>query len=196
MANQTYKQVKLPQFDDLPLDASHPPHSAWFLFGQEDQLGCLNHLTPERVAHTAANEIRTGVSVGLNWGLDQMKVPPFYRTKLKHEIFSIGDFINVGWLADGQWARALTNSPSCNQSRTTNSNSILRRVVSGTASDTGHFQTDDSTMGSLKTRYAVARRHEMGFMVGTPCYRSSPEEKCESSCWQSGQSEGLWDGAS
>jgi hypothetical protein len=101
MADQTYKQVKLPQFDDLPLDASHPPHSAWFLFGQEDQLGCLNHLTPERVAHTAANEIRTGVSVGLNWGLDQMKVPPFYRTKLKHEIFSIGEFINVGWLVDG-----------------------------------------------------------------------------------------------
>ncbi|KIW66993.1 hypothetical protein PV04_06271 [Phialophora macrospora] len=36
----------------------------------------------------------TGVLVRLNWGLDQMNVPPFYRTKLKHEISSIGGFIN------------------------------------------------------------------------------------------------------
>ncbi|KAK5045665.1 hypothetical protein LTR84_009034 [Exophiala bonariae] len=86
--------LDIPSFDDLPLEPSHPPHSAWFLWGEDDQLGCLNHLTPKRVAQAATSQIRTGVSVGLNWGLDQMKVPPFYRTKLRHEIFSIGEFIN------------------------------------------------------------------------------------------------------
>jgi hypothetical protein len=86
---------ELPSFEELPLDRTHPPHSAWFVWGSADQLGCLNHLTPARVTE-AAREIRTGVSVGLNWGLDQMRVPPFYRSKLSHEIFSIGTDINVG----------------------------------------------------------------------------------------------------
>lgn len=79
----------LPKFKDLPLDPSHPPHSAWFLWGKDDQLGCLNHLTPERVV-AAAKEIQTGTSVGLNWEMHQMSSPPPYRSTLKHEIFSIG----------------------------------------------------------------------------------------------------------
>lgn len=86
--------IHLPNFEDLPLNPEHPPHSAWYLWGTSDQLGCLNHLTPERVTQ-AAREIRSGISVGLNWGLDQMRVPPFYRTKLVHEIFDIGTDINV-----------------------------------------------------------------------------------------------------
>jgi hypothetical protein len=84
----------LPTFEELPLDPSHPPHSAWFLWGKDDQLGCLNHLTAERKV-AAAKGIQTGISVGLNWELNQMSVPPFYRTKLRHEIFKIGDDINV-----------------------------------------------------------------------------------------------------
>jgi len=84
---------QLPSFENLPLDPSHPPHSAWFLWGPSDQLGCLNHLTPERTV-AAAKEIQTGTSVGLNWELNQMSVPPFYRTKLEHKIFSIGECIN------------------------------------------------------------------------------------------------------
>jgi hypothetical protein len=95
MSPKGIEDLDIPSFDDLPLDPSHPPHSAWFLWGKDDQLGCLNHLTPKRIAQAAASQIRTGVSVSLNWGLDQLKVPPFYRTKLKHEIFSIGEFINV-----------------------------------------------------------------------------------------------------
>ncbi|KIX04243.1 uncharacterized protein Z518_07797 [Rhinocladiella mackenziei CBS 650.93] len=94
MPSQPVKDINLPKFDELPLDLSHPPHSAWYLWGKNDQLGCLNLLTPERVVQAATNEIKTGISVGLNWGMDQMRVPPFYRTKLEHEIFGIGEFIN------------------------------------------------------------------------------------------------------
>jgi hypothetical protein len=45
----------------------------------------------------ASKLIQTGVSIGLNWELHQMKVPPFYRTELKHEIFHIGEFVNVNF---------------------------------------------------------------------------------------------------
>ncbi|OQV08809.1 hypothetical protein CLAIMM_13027 [Cladophialophora immunda] len=94
MAGSTTTDLKLPKFDELPLHSSHPLHSAWFVWGEDDQLGCLNHLTPARVRNASATEIQTGVSVGLNWGLDQMKVPPFYRTKLRHEILQLGECIN------------------------------------------------------------------------------------------------------
>lgn len=30
-----------PKWSDLPLDKSHPPNSAWFVWGKEDELGCL-----------------------------------------------------------------------------------------------------------------------------------------------------------
>ncbi|KAJ9619801.1 hypothetical protein H2203_008071 [Taxawa tesnikishii (nom. ined.)] len=97
----------LPKFKDLPLDPSHPPHSAWFLWGKDDQLGCLNHLTPERVV-AAAKEIQTGTSVGLNWEMHQMSSPPPYRSTLKHEIFSIGgqfldDRVEFNTQTSSQW---------------------------------------------------------------------------------------------
>ncbi|KAH8655330.1 putative cyclase-domain-containing protein [Xylariales sp. PMI_506] len=87
------QDVREPKFKDLPLDPSHPPHSAWGVWGPDDQLGCLNRLTPERVV-AAARLIQSGISVGLNWELHQMSVPPFYRTKLEHKIFPIGDMVN------------------------------------------------------------------------------------------------------
>ena len=30
-----------PKWSDLPLDKSHPPNSAWFVWGKDDELGCL-----------------------------------------------------------------------------------------------------------------------------------------------------------
>lgn len=42
--------TKLPTFDQLPIDAKYPAHSAWGLWGEDDNLGTLNLLTPERVA--------------------------------------------------------------------------------------------------------------------------------------------------
>jgi hypothetical protein len=83
----------LPAFKDLPINPSHPKWSAW-IWGDDDALGCLNHLTPERVAE-AAKLIRTGASVGLNWGLHKMDVPAPYRRKLEHKILALSEFINV-----------------------------------------------------------------------------------------------------
>ena len=63
---------KRPAFSELQLEPSHPPHSAWGLYEQNDELGTLNLLTEERTVE-AAKEIRSGARVGLNWSLEQME---------------------------------------------------------------------------------------------------------------------------
>lgn len=86
--------MKRPTFSELQLDPSHPPHSAWGLYGPDDELGTLNLLTPERTV-AAAKEIRSGIRVGLNWPLEQMEFTGGFREIMKHEIFQIGHNMNV-----------------------------------------------------------------------------------------------------
>lgn len=56
--------LQRPAFEDLPLGADHPPWSAWGLWGEDDELGTLNLLTPE-VTRKAAGEVREGIVVPL-----------------------------------------------------------------------------------------------------------------------------------
>lgn len=42
---------ELPTYDQLPIDSKYPPHTAWGLWGEDDNLGTLNLLTKERVAN-------------------------------------------------------------------------------------------------------------------------------------------------
>jgi hypothetical protein len=85
-----------PKFSELPLDPTHPPHSAWGLWGPDDELGTLNHLTSERTVE-AAKLIRTGTRVGLSWPLEQMDYAgEDFRQVLKHEIYELGKNMNVG----------------------------------------------------------------------------------------------------
>lgn len=53
-----------PSFEELPLHPNDPPYSAWGLYGEEDELGTLNLLTPE-VVLAAKSEIVTGQSISL-----------------------------------------------------------------------------------------------------------------------------------
>lgn len=41
---------ELPSYDQLPIDPKYPPHTAWGVWGEDDNLGTLNLLTEERVA--------------------------------------------------------------------------------------------------------------------------------------------------
>ncbi|KAK6062413.1 hypothetical protein SCUP234_07321 [Seiridium cupressi] len=78
----------IPDFDDLPLRPTDPHHSAWGLYGDQDELGFLNRLTDERVAAAAKNEIQTGYRVSLNWPLDaQAKRSFFQRARFHQDIF-------------------------------------------------------------------------------------------------------------
>jgi hypothetical protein len=93
---------------------------AWGLFdenGVKDEIGTINLLTPE-VVTKAGEEIKTGKSVSLNWGMEKQHEPGFNRTKLQHvfvdwkekvkasggpDIFSYDDEITVNTQA-GLWS--------------------------------------------------------------------------------------------
>ncbi|KAJ9649503.1 hypothetical protein H2199_000278 [Coniosporium tulheliwenetii] len=74
----------LPKFSDLPLNKGDPHHSAWGLYGKDDQLGFLNRLTDEVVLE-AAKEIQTGARISLNWPLDAQKDIPFFGRQVFHQ---------------------------------------------------------------------------------------------------------------
>jgi len=76
---------RLPSFDELPVYPGFPPNSAWGLFGDTDQTGTLNLLTPERVA-AAARLVRDGEVFALSWELELPDPPLFNRPALKHTI--------------------------------------------------------------------------------------------------------------
>lgn len=44
---------KIPSYDELPIDPKYPPHTAWSVWGEDDNLGTLNFLTEERVAQVS-----------------------------------------------------------------------------------------------------------------------------------------------
>jgi hypothetical protein len=50
----------LPKFSDLPLNKGDPAHSAWGLYGSDDELGTINRLTND-VVIGAKEEIQLGV---------------------------------------------------------------------------------------------------------------------------------------
>jgi kynurenine formamidase len=76
---------RLPAFDELPIKPDYPPHSAWGVFGDDDQIGTLNLLTPERVA-AAARLVQEGQVFALNWELELPDPPLFNRAALQHTI--------------------------------------------------------------------------------------------------------------
>ncbi|TKA67107.1 hypothetical protein B0A49_06666 [Cryomyces minteri] len=75
---------KLPKFSDLPLNKADPHHSAWGLYGKDDQLGFLNRLTDD-VVKEAAKEIQTGTRISLNWPLDAQGDLPFFGRQVFHK---------------------------------------------------------------------------------------------------------------
>lgn len=75
----------LPPFNALPLDTQGPPGNAWGLFGENDELGMLNLLTPDVVA-AAAKEIKSGVRFSLDLPLNEPLYPSYGRQAFHHEI--------------------------------------------------------------------------------------------------------------
>ncbi|PHH72670.1 hypothetical protein CDD82_5854 [Ophiocordyceps australis] len=88
----------VPNFDNLPRVQGMPPGCAWGIFdkgGKKDLVGTLNFLTPE-IVKAAASEVKTGISVSLNWPLTAIsKVKPFKRAKPKHNILYLPETSNV-----------------------------------------------------------------------------------------------------
>ncbi|KAG8698347.1 hypothetical protein FRC08_005987 [Ceratobasidium sp. 394] len=75
----------LPPFKDLPLKPEYPPHAAWGVWGDKDELGTVNNITPETIL-AASKEVKQGLSIPLNWSVDQPKYPFYERSGFHQEI--------------------------------------------------------------------------------------------------------------
>jgi hypothetical protein len=71
-----------PPFSSLPLDPNGPHGNAWGLWGNADQLGMLNLLTPSNTT-LAAKEIFHGTRISVDWPLNKMSPPCFNRVATK-----------------------------------------------------------------------------------------------------------------
>ena len=77
--------MDLPTYAELPIRPGLPPRSAWGIWGDDDELGTMNLLTPER-ARRGLGCAHHGRVFSLNWNLEEPN-PPFYgRQPLVHKI--------------------------------------------------------------------------------------------------------------
>lgn len=54
-------------FDELPLEPSDPKHSAWGLWGKNDQPGRTNLITAEITRQAAVSQMQIGEGIPLKW---------------------------------------------------------------------------------------------------------------------------------
>ena len=76
---------KLPSYDELPVKPGKPPKSAWGVWGDDDVLGCLNLLTPERV-RAATRCIKRGAVFSLNLDAEIPNPPIGGREPHEHQV--------------------------------------------------------------------------------------------------------------
>ena len=100
---------RLPSYDQLPVKEGAPRGSAWGVFGDDDQLGCLNLITPEKVLE-AAKLVRKGAVFPLNLRIDEPNPPMFGRGAPQHHLLEEGggvardDYLDNFWpQASSQW---------------------------------------------------------------------------------------------
>jgi len=100
--------VTVPDYDDLPLNAELGMRHSWGVFGEDDQLGALNHLRPEmRIAASAL--IARGRLFNLSLPLNLPDPPLFRRKAFEHHIVPLGrneqdDYLDQFYLqVSSQW---------------------------------------------------------------------------------------------
>ncbi len=76
---------RLPEYDELPVRAGAPPGSSWGMWPDGGVLGCLNLLTPERLA-TAAAGVRRGAVFHLDLELELPSPPLYGRPAFEHVV--------------------------------------------------------------------------------------------------------------
>ena len=79
----------LPSYDQLPVREGAPAGSAWGVFGDSDEVGTINLLTPARVLASKAS-IKSGKVFSLNLPIDVPNPPLFTRQAHRHTIKNFG----------------------------------------------------------------------------------------------------------
>lgn len=85
---------KVPRFSELPVKGA-PEDSSWGVFGDDDELGCLNFLTAEGVVE-AAKLVQKGRVFRLDTKINYARPPLFNRTPAKHNITSFESYGLLG----------------------------------------------------------------------------------------------------
>lgn len=81
-----------PRYAELQQRPGHLRGTAWGLWGPQDQLGTLNHLTPGRLL-TARDSILSGDLVPLNLPLTAFDPPLIaHRGSIEHTVFGLNEF--------------------------------------------------------------------------------------------------------
>ncbi|CZS79833.1 unnamed protein product [Fusarium graminearum] len=96
-----------PAFNELPLRSGDPKYSAWGLWGHNDELGTLNHLSPT-VTKDAVKDIVTGQHISLNLSIDAFKQPMNpVRKPCRHHIIAKGhandDELHINTQGSSHW---------------------------------------------------------------------------------------------
>jgi kynurenine formamidase len=86
--NPSQNLDSLPSYAELPVIKGAPPGSSWGLWGEGDKLGCLNLLTPERVA-SAQETIRSHEVFPLDAPQGQPHPPLFNRRAFEHVVTDV-----------------------------------------------------------------------------------------------------------
>ncbi len=110
MKNAVASSPALPSYDELPVRKGAPAGAAWGVFGDDDEVGTINLLTPERVI-AATSSIRSGKVFALNLPINIPDPPLFTRGKHSHtvKIFPTAEFVLDDYLdnfypqASSQW---------------------------------------------------------------------------------------------
>ncbi|HUY25962.1 MAG TPA: cyclase family protein [Candidatus Binataceae bacterium] len=104
-------EPRIPSYAELPVRAGAPEGSAWGVFGDRDEVGTINLLTPGRV-RAAAGSIKTGKVFALNLPIDIPNPPLFTRQAHRHTVkafpppteFVLDDYLdNFYPQASSQW---------------------------------------------------------------------------------------------
>jgi len=101
---------KIPSYSELPVRAGAPEGAAWGVFGDDDEVGTINLMTPERVVW-AAQSIKNGKVFALNLPINIPDPPLFTRGKHQHtvKIFPNAEYVLDDYLdnfypqASSQW---------------------------------------------------------------------------------------------
>jgi kynurenine formamidase len=93
MAKIDYDSI--PRFAELPIKRGAPPECSWGVFGDDDELGCLNFLSADGIIE-AARMVRTGRVFRLDTPINYAKPPLFNRNPARHTILSFEQYGLLG----------------------------------------------------------------------------------------------------
>ncbi|KKA24601.1 hypothetical protein T310_1348 [Rasamsonia emersonii CBS 393.64] len=86
-----------------------PPETAW-IWGENDELGRINLLTPEVTQAAKESELKDGTVVSLNWTVKYPEKPSFHRPAFQHKIAQhplspciFDDYYDMNTQSGSQW---------------------------------------------------------------------------------------------